>query len=186
MRRTRNIQVWLVLSVFLATVAVLFGGQMITAKLRVDNPLKQRLAKIPEIRGYTVEKAEDGLKLHLKLDKCHNLQAVLNSALHEVEYSYKKTVKSISITDYPDSQLEQTKYQLSFYIEEAVASGHYIQLKSALDSINRKGLKARVFLDNEFIYLQLEDGKNYLYQALPRPERVMAAAGDSRRGGLIE
>jgi hypothetical protein len=186
MRHTRSMQGWLILLAFFVTVVVLFGGQIITAKFRVDNPLKQRLAKIREIRGYTVEEAGDGLKLHLKLDKCHNLQAVLNSALREVEFYHKKTVKSISITDYPDYQLEQTQYQLSFYLEEAVASGRYIQLKSALDSFNRKGMTARVFLDNEFIYLQLEEGKNYLYQALPRPERVVAAAGDNQRGGLIE
>jgi hypothetical protein len=186
MRQIRNIQGWLVILAFIATVAVLFGGQTLTAKLKVENPLKQRLAKIREIRGYTVEETANGLKLHLKLDKCRNLQTVLNSAIHEVEFYYKKSVKSVSIKDCPDFQLEQTKYQLSFYLEEAVASGHYIQLKSALDSFNRKGIKARVFLDNDFIYLQLETGKNYLYQALPRPDRVLAMANEIPKGGLVE
>ena len=186
MKQFRNIQGWLVLLAFIATVAVLFGGQTLTAKLKVENPLKQRLAKIREIRGYTVNETVNGLKLHLKLDKCRNLQTVLNSAIHEVEFYYKKPVKSVNIADYPDFQLEQTKYQLSFYLEEAVASGHYIQLKSALDSFNRKGIKARVFLDNDFIYLQLEAGKNYLYQALSRHERVLAVANDTPKGGLTE
>jgi hypothetical protein len=186
MRLTKNIQGWLVLLAFLTTVAVLFGGQTLTAKIRVENPLKQRLAKIREIRGYTVENLGDGLKLHLKLDKCRNLQTVLNSALREVEFYHQKTVKSISIADFPDYQLEQTKYQLSFYLEEALASGRYIQLKTALDSFNNQGMKARVFLDNDYIFLQLERGKNYLYQVFPRPAQGMTVVNDIQGGGLIQ
>ncbi|HYH03093.1 MAG TPA: hypothetical protein VEC37_08340 [Bacillota bacterium] len=187
MKITKNIQGWLIVIAFLATVAILFGGQSINEKMRVENPLKQRMKTIKEVKSFTVEPAGDGLKVKLQLKQSRNLQMVLNRVKQEVEFYHKKPVTNFGIGDQPNSQLEQLKYQLSFYLEEALASGHFIELKSALDSYNKnRGINAKVYLDNDFIYLQLEEGNNYLYQVMPRPVRPLAVNTNSPEGGSIQ
>ncbi|HEY8463316.1 MAG TPA: hypothetical protein VIM29_04720 [Bacillota bacterium] len=186
MKITKSIQGWLVVVAFITTVAVLFGGQTINAKLRVENPLKQKLKTVKEVTDFAVEPAGNGLKVKLKLKQSQNLQTVLNTVKREVEFYHQKPVTEIWISDQPNSHLEQVKYQLSFYLEEALASGHFIKLKSALDSFNQnQGINAKVYLDQDFIYLQLEAGVNYLYQAIPRPAGPVAVGANPAEGGSI-
>lgn len=184
MKITKNIQGWLVGVAFLATVAILFGGQSINAKMRVENPLKQRMKTIKEVKSFKVEPTGDGLTLKLQLRQSRNIQTVLSRVKQEVEYYHKKPVTVIGITNQPNARLEQLKYELSFYLEEALASGHFVELKSALDAYSKdRGIKAKVYLDDDFIYLQLEEGKNYLYQAMPRSVRPLAVNNNLPEGG---
>ena len=183
MKITKNIQGWLVAVAFLATVALLFGGQAINAKVRVENPLNQHLKAMKLVTAFKVKPAGDGLQLYLKLKQSHDLQKVLSAVTQEVEFYHKKPVTEIVIDNHSNPQLEQIRYQLSFNLEEALASGHFIQLKTAFAAYNRPGTLAKVYLDRRFIYLQLENGKNYLYQAVPRSDRTVAASAANRTEG---
>jgi predicted RND superfamily exporter protein len=178
---TKNIHGWLVAAAFLATVAILFGGQAINAKVRVENPVNQHLNAMKAVTKFKVNPAGNGLQLYLKLKQSPNLQQVLNAAIKEVEFYHKKPVTEIVIGSHSNPQLEQICYQLSFNLEEALASGHFIQLQTALAAYNRPGMMAKVYLDRQFIYLQLEAGKNYLYQAVPRPDRTVTSVSAANR-----
>ena len=168
MKFTKNIQAWLVLTAFLATVIVLFGGQAILARLKVNNPLKKELATFKVIKDYQVEPVKEGLRVNLKLSKTENLQEVLDKVKEKVELYHQKPVTGFNLQDRPNQNLINLKYQLSFYLEEARASGEYVRLKSALEELNKGKISAKVYLSEDYLYLQLEEGPNYLYQAIPR------------------
>jgi hypothetical protein len=186
MKITKNIQGWWVAAAFLATVVLLFGGQAINAKLRVENPLNQHLKAMKTVTGFKVKPVGDGLQLDLKLKQNRNLPQVLNTAIKEVEFYYKKPVTELVIGSHSNPQLEQMRYQLSFNLEEALVSGRYVQLKTAFEAYNRPGTLAKVYLERRFIYLQLETGKDYLYQATPRSDRPVAGVDQRTEGGMPE
>ena len=171
MKYIKELKYWLVLLAFLVTIGVLFGGQKLADKLRVDQPLKREILAIKGIKDFRVEPQKDGLRVDLQMKAVPNLQTVLDLVAQRVKFYYDKPVLAFKIKDHPNNRLEAARYRLSFYLEEAIASGHYIQLEAALH--NYRDLKTKVYLSQDFIYLQYEDGASYLYQALPRNSRLL-------------
>ena len=166
MKKISKLQIGLVLVAFLATAGLLFGGQALTTKIKVDNPLQHEIKSIKGVQTFSIVTVKDGLQVKLKLKQVQDLQQVLELVKQKVQFYHEKPVTSILIEDHSDQRLREVRYQLSFYLEEAVASGHYIPLKQALDSY--QGVLARVYFSQDQIYIQLEEGKHYLYEVLPK------------------
>ena len=164
---------------FLATVGVLFGGQALNSKFRVDDPLQHEVMAIRGVQHFKLVPDKDNVRVELKLGKVSNLETILDRINDKVLHYHGKPVTDFQIVSRSDSQLEQARYQLSFYLEEAAVSGRYIQLKDALDAM--KGINARVYLGQDFIYIQLEQGSHYFYQAVPRQARTISI--DNQTGG---
>jgi hypothetical protein len=181
----KNLQTWLVVTAFLGTILILFGGQALTAKYKVNKPLEQVVLSKKVIRNFTVKPEKDGVAVALRLKRTANLQSVMDFVIAKTEFYHKKPVTSLMISSSTNPRLEQARYQLSFYLEEALASGHYIQLKAALDDLQSNGIKAKIYLGERFIYLQLEEGQHYLYQAVPRLTKTVAVNNTNPGGDSI-
>ncbi len=184
MKPIKNIQIWLILAAFIVTLAVLFGGQALTARFQVDNPLKHDIYAIKGVQKFEVIQNKEEVRVELQLNRVANLQQVLDPLQQKVEFYYHKPLREIRIKDYSDDRLKEIRYQLSFYLEEAVVSGRYVQLKSALDSYPR--IKSKVYFNRNYIFIQLEDGAYYHYEAFSRQtngiNRILAqgvVGGDS-------
>ena len=181
-KRFKDLRFWLVLMAFLATVGILFGGQKLVSKYRVEGPTQRALGAIKGIRDVEVKEVSDGLTVELKLDKVGNLKTLLDLIGQKVESFYNKPVRNFEITGQPDQQLQQIRYDLSFYLEEAIESGRYIQLKEVLDSY--QPAKALVYLGNDFVYIQLENDDHFLYEAIPRGFKAVSI-NNSQGGDTI-
>ncbi len=166
MKPIKNLQLWLIFFAFIVTLGILFGGQALTAKVRVDNPLKRDVYTIDGVKKFELLQDKEGIKVKLQLKKVENLQEVLDRVQQKVTLYYHKPVQEIQITDHSNQRLREVRYQLSFNLEEAVGSGRYVQLKAALESYSP--IKSRVYFSRDYIYIQLEDGLNYHYEAFPR------------------
>ena len=166
MKFIKNLQTWLILLAFLITLGILFGGETLATKYRINDPLKKEVGAISGVGGFKLEQAKNGVVIDLKLRKVDDLQDVLDQVKQKVQSFQDKPVLGFQIQDHPNHLWKLSHYQLSFYLEEAAVSGRYIQLKNALDSF--RGITARAYLSHDFIYLQMEDGGHYLYQAIPR------------------
>jgi hypothetical protein len=180
-KQIKNLQVGLIVLAFVITIGGLFGGQTLTTKFKVEKPLQRDLYQMKAIRSFKIKQEKDGITIALKLQKVDNLQQVLDYVQQKVLLYYNQPVKTFKIADRRNPYLEGLRYQLSFYLKEAAASGHYIQLKEALDSY--RGVKAKAYFSSDNIYLQLENGHNYLYEVLPIGTQSMAvnniSGGDS-------
>jgi len=177
MKFVKNLKIWLALTAFLVTVGVLCGGQIIAAKLKVNDPLLKEIGTVKAIRNFTVKPMEQGLVIDLTLLKTPDLQATLDFVKDKTEFYHKKKVVAFNIIDHSDQRLRKLRYELSFYIEEALASGEYVKLKAELDSLAAPGVVSRVYLSKDFLYLQLEAGHDYLYRAIPRGQAKTATDG---------
>ena len=170
MKFNKNIQAWLIFAAFIVTLALLFGGQALTQKLRVNDPLKHKIYAIKGMRKFKVIPDKDALTVELGLSRVADLQQVLDKVKQKVESSYNKPVRKITISGHSNLRLKEVRYRLSFELEEAVITGHYIQLRQSLDAYPQ--IKSRIYFSPDFIYIQLEDGKFYHYEAFPRQSLV--------------
>ncbi|HEX3048706.1 MAG TPA: hypothetical protein VHY08_28415 [Bacillota bacterium] len=180
MKRLKDIKIWLVALVFVGMVGILFGAQTLATKFKVTDPLQKKIMGIRAVKKFSLEQTKAGLQINLELKKVSNLGPVLDRVQHEAGIYYDQPVTSIRITGHTDRRLEEFRYRLAFNLEEAMISGRYLQLRSALDAAS--GIKARVYFSRNFIYLQLEDGDNYHYEAYARPAGTRPAAQESSGG----
>lgn len=178
-KRLKDLRLWLVVLAFLGTVGLLFGGQKLAARYRVENPTRHTIGTIKAVRNFEVKRISDGLSVELKLDKVDNLETVLDLVKQKVEANYNQPIRHFKITGRSNQQLQQIRYNLSFYLEEALVSGRYIQLKQALESY--QPVKSRVYLGTDFIYIQLENDTHYLYEAIPRGSKI--GSTNNNQGG---
>lgn len=185
MKLFKNLRTWMVIAAFIITIALLFGGQALNTKLKVTGPLQTELSSKRQIQHFTVRPVEDGVRVELTLGQTADLKELLDFVKMKVELYHQKPVTSFVIKSNPNQHLEKIRYDLSFYLEEAVASGHYIQLKSALDNLKGNGLSSKVYLTDDYVYLQLEEGSHYLYQAVPRTSRLVTLNNTVSGGGSI-
>ncbi|MCL6590198.1 MAG: hypothetical protein K6U80_09625 [Firmicutes bacterium] len=166
MKPLKDIKIWLVAMVFVGTVGILFGVQSLTTKLKVTDPLEKKIMRIPAVKKFNLKETQAGLSIDLELKKVPNLQTVLDRVQQEVQTYYRQPVASIRITGHTNGRLEEFRYQLAFNLEEALVLGRYLQLRRALEEA--PGIKARIYFSRRFIYLQLEDGEYYHYEAYAR------------------
>lgn len=170
MKPYQNIKPWLIAVALVITIIVLFGGQALTVKFRVDNPLKHDIFAIKGVKEFDVTQDKAGVKVHLKLSPVTNLQQVLDPIQQKVEFYYHKPISQINIGDHSNSILAEMRYQLSFNLEEAVVTGHYMQLRSALELYPQ--VKSRIYFSPGFIYIQMDQGRYYHYEAFPRQMNI--------------
>jgi uncharacterized FlaG/YvyC family protein len=174
MKSIKNMQIWLIFLAFIVTLAVLFGGQALTVRMQVDNPFKHDIYAIQGVKKFKMIQDKEGIKVQLQLNRVANLQQVLDPIQQKVKFYYHKPIQEIQITDHSNHRLQEIRYQLSFNLEEAVVSGHYVQLRAALESYPQ--IKSRVYFSRDYIYIQLEDGSYYHYEAFPRQVNGMSRA----------
>lgn len=166
MKFNKNIQAWLIFAAFVFTLAVLFGGQALALKLRVNDPLKHDIYAIKGVQKFTVTQEKEGVKVELKLSRVNDLQQVLDKVHQKVKSYYNKPVRTMAIADHSNHRLKEARYRLSFDLEEAVVTGHYTQLKQSLDAYPQ--IKSRIYFSPDFIYIQLEEDQYYHYEAFSR------------------
>jgi hypothetical protein len=179
MKPVKNMRAWVIALAFVITLTAFFSGQVISKKFKTTDPLKREFSKIKSIESFSINQADNGVNVNLKLGKVNNLRTILDKVQERVKFYYNKPVKSFTITNHANKRLEEVRYQLSFNLEEAVYTGRYLQLKDTLNSY--RGLKVKVYFSPSFIYLQLEDGQNYYYEAYGRP--VALVRDNTRLGG---
>ncbi len=178
-KRLNDLRLWLVLLAFLGTVGILFGGQKLATRFRSEDPARRSISAIKGVRNFKVKRLSEGLIVELKLDKVGNLETILDMIKQKVELHYNQPVQYFQINGRPDQKLKQVRYDLSFYLEEALVSGRYIQLKQAMEGF--RPVKARVYLGTDFVYIQLENDNHYLYEAIPRRSKIVSA--NNNQGG---
>ncbi len=179
----RNLRVGLVIIVFVISLAALLGGRGLAESIRLTRPLARGIESIKGIRGYALQRNEDGIHLSLDMERVGDLESAITRAVTLVEGEYKEPVREIRIQDQRRG-LDDAYYDLRFSLEEAAATGRYTRLQGDLARLSAAARldKARVYLSRNFIYVQLEKGSSYLYEALPRP---LAVGAVSAAGGGI-
>ncbi|NLG84764.1 MAG: hypothetical protein GX493_09225 [Firmicutes bacterium] len=182
----RNLEPWLglrlgpVFVVFALALAVLLAGQSLLRYLGFRRPLTRELSAIRGIKGFSLRETPDGLTVEVTIDRVDDLEATAEEVLSVVSARARRPVAALVFRDRREG-LGEAYYELRFTLEEAVATGGYGKLRPELARLAEKyGLtKARVYPGRDFLYVQLERGGAYLYEALPRnpASRSLAEGG---------
>ncbi|OAT86691.1 hypothetical protein [Desulfotomaculum copahuensis] len=169
-----------VLLAMLAGLGVFLGAQWLYNKYSYQEPLAGVLKQNPAVASFAVHRREPVLRVAVRLKPVNNLMDTYQGLQKSIRGVLGDKEFKLEIEDDRDSQLNEAYYYSQFAVYEAVARGNYREMADYIAAHAAKvGASARIFLDQDNIYLQMSHGRHYLYQVIPRTAKMPPAVQQS-------
>ena len=151
------------------SLALLLLGQHFLFNQHTLRSWEERFADIPGVAAAVVESTPNGLSLTLKLEKETELRETYPRIL-DLAARTGVSFDDISIQDDRGPVLSQTIYDIHYAIEEGIATGRFQLMADAVkDELAARGIDDyELWVDSEFIYLEMHYGPEQLYQVFRR------------------
>lgn len=154
------------------TAACLFLGQAVWQSYAVDLPLDKALNDIDGVISVALDdshKINDNTTIYVTLGDTANLQKTYKEISTKIEQTLKDDKYTLEIKDNRSPELEQTYYDIHLYIQKAIVDGDFPQLEAKVrEKADLAGAAAKLYVDEQNIYLQLVKNDEFLYSVVTR------------------
>ncbi len=154
------------------TVAVLYAGQAMWHDYAIDSPLDKTLQGIDGLEKVTWDDSNninDSINIYVTLSNTANLQKTHEEISNKITKTLKNKQYNLEIKDNRSPELEQTYYEIHYYIQKAIVDGDFPLLEEKVREKSRAtGAAAKVYVDEQYIYLQLTKNNSSLYAVVSR------------------
>lgn len=147
---------------------LLWGGFTAYKKLAIEEPLTESLQKIEAVSSVSVNK-EKNYTIEVKLKKVEDIQQVYESLITTIEGTLKKDNYNLVIGDSEDETLKDWYKKLQPAIYESLANNEFVKLEETLAKTVNNDVTYKLFVDEDYLYIQLFKGDSYMYKILARP-----------------
>jgi hypothetical protein len=152
----------------LVTLGAFLSVSALYRKYQVERPMVEDLQKLAGGR-VELEKEKNGYQVTLIPGKVDNLQDYYLQAQKSVTSRLSGKEAEIIIEDQPSPKLQAfyTKMQPAIY--ESLATGRFVWLEEEIARRSAdSNIRFQLLVDNDFLYLQMEDRDGYLYRVIER------------------
>ncbi|MDF2872201.1 MAG: hypothetical protein K0R05_3776 [Anaerocolumna sp.] len=154
------------------TVACLFIVQAVWQNYVVDLPIDKALNDIDGVLSVTMDdghKMNESTAIYVTLDNTANLQKTYKEISTKIEQTLKGREYTLEIKDNRSPELEQAYYDIHYYIQKSIVDGDFPQLEVKVsEKADLAGAAAKVYVDEQNIYLQLVKNNSFLYSVVAR------------------
>lgn len=154
------------------TVVCLFIVQAVWQNYVVDSPLDKVLKATDGVVSVTLDdghQISDSKTIYITLGNIINLQKTYKEISTKTEQTQKNKEYTLEIKDNRSPELEQAYYEMHFYIQKAIVDGDFPLLEAKVrEKADLAGVTAKVYVDEQNIYLQLAKNDHFLYSVVTR------------------
>ena len=162
---------------FVITVACLLTVQAIWQSYAVNSPLDNALNDIDEVLSITIDdshKINGSTTVYVTLDYTANLQKTYKEIRTKIKQSLKDSEYTLEIKDNRSPELEQTYYDIHYYIQKSIINGDFPLLEAKVrEKADLAGATSRVYVDEQNIYVQLVKNDTFLYSVVSRQSNTV-------------
>lgn len=162
----------IVVIVIISTLALLALSQFLWNHFALETPLYQTIQEINGVEMVTWDNRDKNAslpKIHVTLNNVANLEKTYQEITDHITTILGSKKYKMIIHDHRTPELEQFYYSLQPQIQEAIATGKFSIMT---EIIQEKSLashtQAQVYIDGNYIYLQLVNGNSNFYTIIPR------------------
>lgn len=167
-KRAARITVVVISAVF--TFALLFGGNLWVENRTVTRPLERILASVEGVTRVRVSEESGQVVVDAEIGVVPDLRTTYQEIHRKTQDLIGKRRFTINIKDRRNPALEEAYYSIHFDLQQAISTGGFSAMAAAIRE-RAPGLgvdRHRVYVDGEFIFVQLHAGSDYLYEILSR------------------
>ncbi|MFZ5649758.1 MAG: hypothetical protein ACOY4I_02740 [Bacillota bacterium] len=164
-----GIKVPVVVLALLVGMGALWGAQWLFNRFNYERPLTRVLQENGDIASYKINDQGPVLEVEVKLRKVENIQESYNKLSGSLRDIVGSRSVKITIKDDRDAVLEGICYQTRLAAYEALERGNFLEMEGFIaQRAAREGARARVFLDHDRMYIQINHDNKYLYEIISR------------------
>lgn len=151
----------------LVTLAVLFGAQRWLFQTQTSTPLQQALQKTAGVQRVSLDFAQSPGTVEVTLGRVADLETTYQALSRRVQALASGA--TIVVRGSPDGRLDAAAQDLSFSIAQGLATGQFVAMRQdVLAGARRDGVEARIYIDQQNVYLALYDPAHVAYYIYPR------------------
>lgn len=146
----------------------LWGGQWLFNRYNYERPLTKVLDENKDIDYYQIENQQPVMQLEVKLKKVDNFMESYNKLYDSIKYVVGRREFKLILKDDRDPTLENINYHVRLAAYESLKRGNFLEMESYISKVaNRQGSRARITVDENYLFIQLEHDNHYLYEIIP-------------------
>lgn len=167
---------------------LLLGGGFLYGKVTSDQPLLKSFQNIPEVTDVQIVKnTKKEMDILVVLSEVDDLAATYRSLAQAVQPVAGTKECRLLLTDNRSEELLSAYYDIHYLIQESIATGSFTEMSEKVrKQINNYQItRHRVFIANDYVFVQLHRDGKYLYEVIPRQDDAAVAvvqADAVRRG----
>lgn len=152
----------------ISLISIIIFGLLLSSKLLYENKwikgsLIQESQKIQGVITADLLEVQGATEMMVKTDQVANLQS-LSQQLKKISGTHP-----IRLVDQRSQELEEVFQRMQFAIQEGIAMGNFTHMEEVLESqADQAGVDMNLTMDNEAIYLTLDQGDNQLVSVIER------------------
>jgi hypothetical protein len=178
----KGFKIPIIIIAFVLGLAVFWGIQKVYNQYSYERPLVNLLDENTDIITYSVDYKKPVLEVNVKFKKTDNLQKVYSDLNKKILDLAGKRKYEIILQDQTDDTLEKIQPDVMAAAYEAIDRGNYLEMKKHISSIaETEDANARIWIDQDNLYLQIEHGNNYFQEIIPRFDLNSRAQSIERR-----
>lgn len=157
------------------SVALLFGGWAAYRHYAVEQPLDRVAAAAPGVRSAESEMTGGQVVLRLQLQPDADLADIYKTIKQEGAGQIGGRSIELNVQSTTSEKLEQAWRYSLFDIAEAMETRHYSGIREAMSRLSAQfpGVSATTDIDEDNVYIRLQDGQSAKYVVLPRQPATM-------------
>ncbi len=178
--RAYGVRIPVVLMAMAGALLLLFGAQFVYNRQAVDQPLVSIYHNVPAVKHVSLQNTPSGLQVDVRLGLVPNLRETYMALENQVNAVLGGAHFQINLTDARTPALLNDFYKMNGALEQGIATGQFVAMEQQVQAMGAKdGLsQASAIVDNHYVYVELVQGKHYLYELLPRqPLTAATTAG---------
>ena len=165
----KGLKIQIIIFSLLVGIALIFGVQRLYQKYSTEGPLNTVLNSNQSVESYQLSSKGNLLQISIKIRYDANFMQTYKEVQKEIAGVMGRKVFSIVLSDSRDDVLEQVWYQSQYAVYQALSQGSFQEMA---DVINReaesRGAEAKIYIDQENIYLRLQHQGHTLDEVIPR------------------
>ncbi|MEW6424955.1 MAG: hypothetical protein AB1523_09475 [Bacillota bacterium] len=164
-----GLRIHIILLALVIGLGLFFGFRWLYNRFSLEEPLADALQASRAVQSFEIEKGRPVTRIVIRLAPTGNLKETYHNLYRQIQAVLGKQQFEIKLLDQRNDKLALVFYYSQFAIYEAIKRGNYREMiKFIEDEAAKAGATATVFLDQENIYVQLQDNGHYLYEIIPR------------------
>jgi hypothetical protein len=161
---------------FALTLALSVGAVYLRQSQLVNEPLFKRISELESVETVNLQQEGNIQVITIKLSNVKDFPGVHRQVIDEIGRLLGQKRYRLELLDERDDALESAFYAVHLALYEGERLGNFAEMGDrvgqALRSIGIENYSLSV--DSEYIYIQIESGDAYLYEAIKRNDRQKA------------
>ncbi|SFR01865.1 hypothetical protein [Desulfoscipio geothermicus] len=183
--RWQGFKIHVVIISLVVGLAAFMGAHWLYTSLNFQQPLQKQMDNNSLVASYKIVENGDRYKIIVSLRNRENMNLMQSyrQIYDKVREIMGNRPFTIELVNRPNDRLNGVLNQGRFAIHEALVKGNFREMFDALHRYARRaGVESRVYIDDDYVYWQMRDGANYLYEVVPRGVSTGGGALGLERG----